>query len=177
MSLHLNIELNIQSWEARAWAFQEKVLSKRLLVFTSGFAIWYCRGGLGRENVNALDGGISAVRFPWTHVAASTPSRDKLEDAGLNSRADGSIRILRRPGMYDYVAAVEDLSARDIGNAWEILRAFRGISKVLENPRRLSRQFWQGLPVQYMDVALPWQTNKPVRRRGNGYEDDWIPLS
>ncbi len=63
-------------------------------------------------------------------MAASTPSGDKLEDAGLNSRADGSICILRRPGMYDYVAAVEDLSARDIGNAWEILRAFRGISKV-----------------------------------------------
>lgn len=168
MSLPINIKLDIQSWEGRAWTFQEKVLSRRLLVFTGGFAIWYCRGGIWREDVNALDGDISAVRFPWPWLAASTPSGDKWKDAGLSLRDDGSIRLLRRPAMSEYVAAVEDFSARAIGDGWDTLSAFRGISKVLESSDLLGGPFRQGLPVQNMDVALLWQTIRPARRRENG---------
>jgi len=177
MSLPVNIKWDIRLWESRAWTFQEKVLSKRLLVFTGGCAIWYCRGGIWREDVNALDGDISAVRFPWPRMAASTPSKDKLEGAGLSSRADGGICMHRRSVMYDYVAAVEDLSSRDITNAGDILGAFRGVSKVLGTQEHLGRHFWQGLPVHFMDVALFWQTSRPAHRRDKADEDDRIPPS
>ncbi|KAJ4331114.1 hypothetical protein N0V87_009441, partial [Didymella glomerata] len=39
MFLPVNIKMDLQLWEERAWCFQEKVLSKRLLVFTGGFAV------------------------------------------------------------------------------------------------------------------------------------------
>ncbi|KAI4667640.1 uncharacterized protein J4E88_010160 [Alternaria novae-zelandiae] len=178
MSLPVNIKWDIRLWESRLWTFQEKALSKRLLVFTGGCAIWFCRGGIWREDVNALDGDISAVRFSWPRMAATSAlSGDKMGEAGLNFRADGSVRLLRRAAMYDYIAAVEDLSARDISDASEILDAFKGVCKVLESPKRLGTQFWQGLPVQHMDVALLWQTTKPACRPENSSRDDRIPPS
>ena len=168
MSLPISIKMNVLPWERRAWTFQEKILSRRLLVFTGGFAIWYCRRSILREDVNALDGDIHAIRFPWPRLAASMPSGDKLKDVGLSLQKDGSLRLLRRPEMSDYIAAVEDFSSRVIGDGWDTLSAFRGISKVLESSNLLGGPFRQGLPVQNMDVALLWQTNQPARRRQNG---------
>jgi hypothetical protein len=170
MFLPVNIKMDLQLWEERAWCFQEKVLSKRLLVFTGGFAVWYCRSAIWREDVNALDGDMSAVKFPWLHLTASTPSEEVLEHSGLRLRTDDSVRLMRRPAMRDYVAAVEDLSKRAIGYSWDILNAFRGISRAMESAKHLDSPFWQGMPIHFLDVALLWQTREPARRRKHDYD-------
>jgi hypothetical protein len=173
MFLPVNMQMNHQPWEERAWCFQEKVLSRRLLVFAGGFAVWYCRGGIWREDVNALDGDISAVKFPWLRLTSPTlPEGTILERSGLELQRDDSVRLIRRPAMRDYIAAVEDLSKRSISYSWDILNAFGGLSKVMESSNHLNTPFWQGIPLQDIDVALLWQTCNPARRRKHNCTPD-----
>ncbi|EUC31363.1 hypothetical protein COCCADRAFT_76597, partial [Bipolaris zeicola 26-R-13] len=133
MVLPTRMELNYEAWEERAWYFQEKLLSRRMLIFAAGFAVWHCRGGTWREDVNALDG--------------------------------DSVRLMRLPSMHQYIEAVEDLGRRTIGKSYDILNAFDGLASILSGPGFLNSPFRNGLPCHFLDVALLWQSDEPMRRR------------
>ncbi|KAF2802187.1 uncharacterized protein BDZ99DRAFT_504169 [Mytilinidion resinicola] len=159
--------LNFRPWEERAWCFQEKVMSRRLLVFATGYAVWHCRGGVWREDVNALDGDKSSVSFPWLRLTPiDPPDTTALARAGLEKRKeDGSVRLMRHPAMDQYINAVEDFSRRAIGESWKILDAFKGVQNILKGPELLHSPFRNGLPSNYLDIALLWQPKQPLRRR------------
>ncbi|KAF2491686.1 hypothetical protein BU16DRAFT_621210 [Lophium mytilinum] len=160
-------ELEFRPWEERAWCFQEKVLSRRLLVFAGGYAVWHCRGGVWREDVNALDGDRSSVSFPWLRLTSIDPANTTgLARAKLEKREeDESVRLMRLPVMDQYINAVEDFSRRAIGESWKILDAFEGLQNTLKYSKLLHSPFRNGLPSNYLDVALLWQPQQPLRRR------------
>ncbi|CAO2649597.1 Nn.00g069820.m01.CDS01 [Neocucurbitaria sp. VM-36] len=173
MFLPTKMHMDFQQWEERAWCFQEKVLSRRLLVFAGGFAVWHCRGGVWREDVNAKDGDEASVSFPWLHLLPNPhPYQTAMARAGLKKRvADESVRLYRLPAMKQYIEAVEDLSKRTISNSWDILNAFKGLSNVLAGEDYLNSPFRQGLPTYFLDVALLWQPKEPARRRQHDIDD------
>ena len=166
MVLPTRMELNYKAWEERAWCFQEKLLSRRMLNFAGGFAVWHCRGGTWREDVNALDGDKSLISFPWLRLTPLPPPSHDISPAGLHiAREDGSVRLMRLPSMHQYIEAVEDLSRRTIGKSCDILSAFEGLANILSGPGFLNSPFRNGLPCHFLDVALLWQSDEPMRRR------------
>lgn len=166
MVLPTRMELNYEAWEERAWCFQEKLLSRRMLIFAGGFAVWHCRGGTWREDVNALDGDRSLISFPWLRLTPLPSLSDDISPAGLQTtREDGSVRLMRLPSMHQYIEAVEDLGRRTIGKSYDILNAFDGLASILSGPGFLNSPFRNGLPCHFLDVALLWQSDEPMRRR------------
>ncbi|CAI6288494.1 unnamed protein product [Periconia digitata] len=166
MVLPTRLELDCEAWEERAWCLQEKLLSRRILIFAGGFALWHCRGGTWREDVNALDGDRSLISFPWLRLTPLPPPSHDISPEGLQiTQEDGSVRLMRLPSMQQYIEAVEDLSRRDIGNSCDILSAFEGLGNILGGEGFLNSPFRNGLPCHFLDVSLLWQSDEPMRRR------------
>jgi hypothetical protein len=159
---------NYDPWESRAWCFQEKVLSRRLLIFSGGFASWHCAGGVWREDVNALDGDGGAAALPWQRLAPVPPAETVLQQAGIQEfDEDESMRLHRSAAFAQYASTVEDFSTRTIGDSWRILDAFKGVQSLLESENICNSTFRHGLPSQFIDIALLWQPKDPVCRREN----------
>ena len=166
--LPIGMQQSFHPWESRAWTFQEKLLSRRMLVIASGYAVWRCRGGIWREDVNALDGNCESASFPWTQLKAVPKLRNNLEKSGLQiGEEDESFRLFRLPAFYQYIKVVEDFSGRGIGEPWKIMDAFEGLQRVLESPEILDSSFRYGIPVRFLDSAILWQPRGIVRRRRN----------
>jgi hypothetical protein len=166
--LPVSVQPSYLPWDSRAWCFQEKLLSRRMLVFSGGFAVWHCGGGIWREDVNALDGDGGSNSFAWPRLIPVPTAPTNLERAGLEIREeDGSIRLYRSPGIDQYISTVEDFSGRDIGDSWRVLDAFKGVQSLLESSVLLNSPFRYGLPAHFMDIALLWQPKTPARRRPN----------
>jgi hypothetical protein len=166
--LPIGMQQSFDPWESRAWTFQEKLLSKRMLIIASGYAIWRCRGGIWREDVNARDGNSESASFPWLQLKLVPKLEESLEKAGLRFvEEDESVRLYRLPAFYQYVKVVEDFTRRDIGESWKILDAFEGLQRVLAAPGILDSSFRYGLPTKFMDTALLWQPQGLIRRRSN----------
>lgn len=171
--LPVSFQASYHPWESRAWCFQEKVLSRRLLVFAGGFAVWYCGGGVWREDVNALDGDNRHNSFSWQRLIPSAPPSTAFERLGLRRiDEDESVRLFRQPAIDQYIKTVEDFSRRDIGDSWRILDAFKGVGSLLESPSLLGSPLRHGLPSHFMDIALLWQPRGSVRRRRNKVDED-----
>jgi len=169
--LPMRMELDSDPWEERAWCLQEKLLSRRVLLFTRGFAVWRCRGGTWREDVNALDGDQSLAPFPWLRLAHLPLPNCDMTREGLQKMTDESMRMMRIPSMHQYIDVVEDLSRRTIGKSWEILRAFEGLKNILSGPGFLNSPFRMGLPSNFLDVALLWHADEPIQRRSHGFDE------
>jgi hypothetical protein len=170
MVLPTRMELNYEAWEERAWCLQEKLLSRRMLIFAGGFAVWHCRGGTWREDVNALDGDKSLISFPWLRLTPLPPPSYDISPAGLKTtQKDESVRLMRLPSMHQYIEAVEDLGRRTIGKSCDILSAFDGLANILGGPGFLDSPFRNGLPSHFLDVSLLWQSDEPMRRRQDGF--------
>jgi hypothetical protein len=171
MVLPTRMELNCEAWEERAWCFQEKLLSRRMLIFAGGFAVWHCRGATWREDVNALDGDKSLISFPWLRLTPLPPPSSDISPAGLQiMQKDGSVRLMRLPSMHQYIEAVEDLGRRTIGKSCDILSAFDGLANILGSPGFLNSPFRNGLPSHFLDTSLLWHSDEPMRRRKDDFD-------
>jgi hypothetical protein len=140
-NIHGNVQLFLPTsqeqkfdpWETRAWTFQEKLFSRRMLVIAGGYAIWRCRGATWREDVNALDCDGSES-FPWPQLMPVPETKDVLEVSGIQTiEEDQSVRLYRSPAFYQYVKIVEDFSGRAISDPWKIMDAFEGLQKIMES--------------------------------------------
>lgn len=178
MVLPARMELSFEAWEERAWCLQEKLLSRRILIFANGFAVWHCRGGTWREDVNALDGDKSLVSFPWLRLTPLPSPSHIIARVGLQvMQGDESVRLMRLPSMHQYIEALEDFGRRSIGKSWDVLSAFEGLANILSSPGFLNSPIRMGLPIHYLDVSLLWQSDQPIRRRQDENNSNRCPPS
>jgi len=61
-------DLSSSVWNSRAWTFQERLSSRRLIVFSHGHMIWQCRGMVCREDMTVADSGINYNLFQWLSI-------------------------------------------------------------------------------------------------------------
>ncbi|KAI8166232.1 Heterokaryon incompatibility protein [Colletotrichum sp. SAR 10_70] len=52
-------------WDTRAWTLQEKLLSRRMLVFDGNYVSFHCRHGILREDMPAIHAGNGPPRIPY----------------------------------------------------------------------------------------------------------------
>lgn len=157
---------NLSRWESRAWTFQEKVLSRRMLVFSEGFAVWQCQVGTWREDVNARDCNERDLAVSRSYLQPVRDYARSIERHGFEeSPLDGSMRIYRRSAFRQYAKCVHDYTGRAMGHPEDILNACQGILHVLGSKSLMSTSYSNGLPLKYMDAALLWQPQYNIIRR------------
>lgn len=148
--------INSSPWNTRAWTFQERLLSKRCLIFTEGRVFFQCRSATMSEDLVSESHGAG-----WSlDLTKSLPQI--LQE--LNKRP---IRV--------YMNCMSRYSSRSLTQPKDILAAFNGvsnsISEVMEAP------FIFGLPSSHFDLALLWEPLGSVTRRVQGPGEDFQELS
>lgn len=178
--LPVSMKREYHPWAGRAWTFQEQFLSRRLLVFSNGNAIWHCRAAVLREDVNAKDLDIASTELELLSMAkiTSTPKSTQSCPGLLSIHPDGSSRIFRTPSFGDYIKMIDNFSRRRVTKSSDIMNSFRGISAVFA--KAMGCELLYGIPLAYTDLALLWRPRKLLRRR-ESTEDapappSWSPL-
>lgn len=132
--------ISTSQWDSRAWTFQERMLSRRCLLFVNGRIYFQCRRTTFCED----------MEMPCTNGW----SLDSI---------DMPTRIFREKPFVQFTSAVELYTRRELTNANDILNAFTGIEQVLE--KRLNTTIFFGLFETMMDSSLIWESTKRLIRR------------
>ncbi|KAI4608572.1 hypothetical protein J4E83_009008 [Alternaria metachromatica] len=138
LMLHQPPEISIQTskWNKRAWTFQERLLSKRCLIFTRGQIYFQCRSTGMSEDVFADGKGRG-----WSLDLVQAPLQMLTE--------------LKKRSMWFYAHCVHLYTLRELHEPLDILAAFSGMCKLMEGTMRAPFAF--GLPTSHFDFALLWE--------------------
>ena len=132
------------AWNKRAWTFQERLLSRRCLIFTQGRIYFQCRSTTMSEDIFSEDSEAG-----W--------SLDLL-NAPLQRMRDVETRPLRV-----YQTCVPMYTDRTLGRADDIMAAFHGIGNTISTA--LGGNLVYCLPNTHFDWALLWEPLDAPRRR------------
>jgi hypothetical protein len=132
------------NWNKRAWTFQERLLSRRCLLFTKGRVYFQCRSSAMSEDIVTERKGAG-----WSIELVNSPLQ-------ILSALDGR-------AVQVYIKTVELYTSRQLTRPEDILSAFSGISNLVE--RALRAEFIYGLPNTHFDWALLWEPQGPAKRR------------
>ncbi|KAI5920482.1 heterokaryon incompatibility protein-domain-containing protein [Camillea tinctor] len=143
--LHKPPEMSIAAshWNNRAWTFQERLLSKRCVIFADGKIYFQCRSTSMSEDI-------------FTDLNGEGWSLD-LVNAPLQSLSQLSQRA-----MWFYMTCILEYTKREIYEPFDILAAFSGMCKLIEGTLKAPLIF--GLPTSHFDLALLWEHRVPASR-------------
>lgn len=136
-------------WNERGWTFQERLLSRRALVFTDEQVYWECRVAFWSED--------SYREF----TSVPTIYRHSIDDEFPRQPLDTDTEDFERL----YRILVEKYSGRHFKNEEDYLNGFAGI---LQNFKKLyNEDFVWGLPESLFSSALTWpcETSPPSARK------------
>jgi hypothetical protein len=131
-------------WNKRGWTFQERLLSRRCLIFAEGQVYFQCRSTVISQHI-FTDGGINGWSLDWTN----SPLRTLGE--------------LQRRAFWFYMKCVPLYTGRNLTKPKDILTAFRGTSWLLQ--QQMNAPLFYGLPSSHFDLALLWMPSKQLDRR------------
>ena len=138
------IGIRASKWNTRAWTFQERLLSKRCLIFTEGRVYFQCLSTGMSEDIFADREGAG-----WSLDLVNAPFQ--------------MLRELSRRSLWVYTNCVPLYTARILTKPKDILAAFNGICNVME--KTLRAPFIFGLPSSHFDLALLWEPQRALERR------------
>ncbi|MCJ1416988.1 hypothetical protein MMC32_003327 [Xylographa parallela] len=153
-------------WNARAWTFQERLLSRRLIVFTHGQVIWHCRKMICREDMTVEDSNVPYTRLQWLslkprYLGVDT-GRDWI-DGSVETTRHGATQLVRSATFVEYVKAVEQYTHRQMSYQSDILNASAGLMQIFS--LCFKSRILYGLPESVLDIALLWQPTQQLTRR------------
>ena len=169
-----NHQLDDSVWNKRAWTFQERLLSRRLIVFTHGQMIWHCRKMICREDMSVEDSGVPYPPLQWLslkpqHMGLDTGS--KWVDGSTEITRHGATRLVRSVVFAEYTRAIEEYTHREISYESDVLNAFAGLLHIFS--RFLRCKTLLGLPEGLLDVALLWKPTRQLQRRSGFPSWSW----
>ncbi|KAK2059682.1 HET-domain-containing protein [Colletotrichum caudatum] len=136
--------IRASEWNERAWTFQERLLSRRCLIFANGRVYFQCRSTGMSEDIFGDQRGAG-----W--------SLD-LVDAPLQM-----FRQLDNRSVWVYMKCVGLYTERKLTQAKDVQAAFSGMANLME--ARMRAPFVHGLPSSHFDLALLWEPARSSRRR------------
>jgi hypothetical protein len=128
-------------WSTRAWTMQEKLLSRRRLIFTKEQVYWRCRTSTWREELRLED--TTAQRF---FMGVSKPG--EIDEIAFGNSEEMPMFELHRNLVRTYLR-------RQLGYHSDSLNAFNGILHILSNLRHQETFIW-GLLESQFSSALNW---------------------
>jgi hypothetical protein len=148
-------------WDTRGWTLQEKILSKRLLIFTKSQAYWLCNASVYAEDTNL-------------ELSADTRSLKEIAENYEGGYEDESTERIDRPSFNDnsaehyYESLLKLYMMRDLTQHSDAINAFTAVLNVVSP--KLGGHHW-GLPMRRFDWALSWK----VDRHFPGLREDKFP--
>jgi hypothetical protein len=143
-------ELSRSPWEKRAWCFQERVFSRRLLIFTPSQTFYHCKTVTWQEDM-VLGTNEEAQEEVIIDDHISTLSRGLRYYIGEESASYYDPPTLLDAGRF--LSAVAAYCGKHLSFETDILRAFNGILRYVESD--LGPATW-GMPVFLLARGLPW---------------------
>lgn len=131
-------------WNRRGWTFQERLLSRRCLVFAEGQVYFQCRSAVISQHI-FTSGGANSWSLDWTN----SPLRTLGE--------------LRRRAFWFYMTCVHLYTGRHLTKPRDVLTAFEGVAWLLQD--RMNAPLFYGLPMSHFDLALLWMPVDSLYRR------------
>ena len=131
-------------WNERAWTFQERLLSRRCLIFTNGRVYFQCRSTGMSEDIYADRQGAG-----WSLDLVDAPMQ--------------MFRQIDHRAIWVYMRCVELYTERKLTQPNDILAAFSGMSNLMRE--RMAAPFIHGLPSSHFDLALLWEPLRSSERR------------
>ncbi|GME36487.1 hypothetical protein MMC22_011993 [Neofusicoccum parvum] len=147
---HLDDYFSTSVYDTRAWTFQERHLSNRILFLVGGQAIYQCQVGMYREDITS-------------DLTVAADGLEVCENYRLSKWTEDS--------FVQYMGLVHHYSTRQLSYDGDVLNAFTGVSKVLST--MLETTFHWGLPVSLFDWALLWEAKGYIARRPNCPSWSW----
>ncbi|KAM0809455.1 putative Heterokaryon incompatibility protein-domain-containing protein [Seiridium cardinale] len=173
---------DLKPWETRAWTFQEKLLSKRLLVFSQGHVCFHCRHGVHMEDMSAKEAGTGPRQIGW--LTLGEDERVSLRCI-IHKDEDAGLHIRRSPVFDQYTKLISQYTSRHLSFSSDVLNAIAGVMAILDGSRQRGTTrdpgcgTLYGLPLEFLDIALLWQpaAEKDGRLRRRKFVDqDLQPL-
>ena len=146
-------------WNTRGWTFQEKLLSKRLLIFTDFQVYFKCAESIWTEEIMMETERLSKsaearrAKYSWNPDRQHRPEEKAMMYKVLNPkfRIEDDWNYLG--GFLDYAAAVQEFSKRNLTDPKDTLFAIGGVLQTLSN---VTGRFVMGLPQKHFLESLLW---------------------
>ena len=142
-------QIDQSSWNTRAWTFQERTLSRRVLYVADQRCFFTCQHRPG-DFMESLD-----------------DTESGLEGSPITTQMNGNSRNLipnsRGVNILSYYETVAAYTPRQLTYASEILNAFAGVAARLRP--LFSSDLLFGIPRSELDSQILWQPQGPMTRR------------
>jgi Heterokaryon incompatibility protein (HET) len=144
-------ELEESKWNSRAWTFQEKLCSRRTLIFTKSLVVFWCGKTVYREDV-CMEGVDQEPHQLFDNL-------NPISDLMLREN-----RVQNVSKLFDsrFTFILMHYLRRTLSRADDILNAFAGIAGSM---RFHFGGFYHGLPVRCFQRALSWTHRNFFQRR------------
>ncbi|KAN0122856.1 HET domain containing protein [Hyaloscypha variabilis] len=131
-------------WNGRGWTFQERMLSRRCMIFAGDRVYFQCRQMVMSQEIFPDRGGKG-----WSLDWINSPLRTLAEVA--------------HKAFWFYMKSIPLYTGRKLSKSGDILAAFEGVSWLLE--QHLNAPLLYGLPTSHFDLALLWMPLGVLDRR------------
>jgi hypothetical protein len=150
----IQFALSTSRWNARAWTYQEDILSKRNLIFTPFEMFYVCSSDVMAETC------LSNLCIRGQYSSPSLNFRGHTISPALAQR------LIDRPAsLVSYTSLVDELSTREMSHDSDALNVGAGILNMLE--RETGMPFICGLPaVSLFEHYIFWLPRLTLERRG-----------
>jgi len=143
---------NISMWEKRAWTYQERLFSKRMIIFRKQQIYWHCRSATWVEEKILETRGI-----PTTLASVQRMVHRPDIPRTLSEHSSQSFETIADKEYLLYSAFVQAYTVRQLSYGSDALNAFAGICRALS---LLSKdEFIWGLPKSSFTDALAWRAD------------------
>ncbi|TKA60394.1 hypothetical protein B0A55_12507 [Friedmanniomyces simplex] len=154
------------SWESRAWTFQERHLSRRMLIFGNNEMVWHCRGMVAREDMPVEQSGYEHATLDWLalkpqHLGVGVD--EYWRDGSFETNRHGRTHLVRSATFAEYARLVGQYSQRTMTHQSDAVNAFAGLLRIFS--LAFESECIYGLPSVLLDVALLWRSVDPLRKR------------
>ena len=135
------------SWYSRGWTYQEMCLSRRMLLFTKHGLAWDCQLMYSTEYQQGFE---------------------ELSNGDTPFHSPLSLYLYSWLSFSEYGSMIRNYNVRHLTFAEDALAAFDGI---INHSRRSYGDIHFGIPEMFFDLALSWQPEGKIVRRGSVYGD------
>ncbi|KAK5467513.1 hypothetical protein LTS15_000486 [Exophiala xenobiotica] len=131
-------------WNQRAWTFQERLLSRRCVIFAEKRVYFQCRSASMSQDIYAHGRGTA-----WSLDSIHAPLQ--------------MLKEFRVRAIWFYINCVSMYTSRQLTKSRDILAAFNGVTTLIQQVMRAPFVF--GLPSSHFDLALLWQPKGKIQLR------------